>query len=252
MCNMKLELNEKETKAVLAMLALGYHLVREDGGAQEKRKNYDNAIKKVFGEYLQCMEKVAVTESKIRLSVEEYLEDIKDCLKTYTRNHLHDNIAEALADYKYPVKDYIKEVDQYTKNQIAEDMYLRVLTEKGMSAVNIEIADFEEKVNQEFQAQKKNIEKVAGLKKEANKKFLKAIIARIYELLTEHHMTVEELSERSGISFPILSEILSGNGEIFEWGMINKICKSFCIDIAQFFAGDAFEVVYETAFFKGE
>jgi hypothetical protein len=249
---MKLELNEKEAKAVLAMLALGYQIVREDGGVQEKRKDYDSAISKVFGEYLRCMEKVAVTESKIRLSVEEYLDDVEDCLKRYTRNNLLDNIAAALADYKYPVKDYITEVDQYTKNQIAEDMYLRVLTEKGMSAVNIEIADFEEKVNQEFQTQKENIEKVAGLKKEANKKFLKAIVARIYELLAEHHMTVEELSERSGISFPILSEILSGNGEIFEWGMINKICKSFCIDIAQFFADDAFEVVYETAFFKGK
>ena len=247
---MKIELTEKEVKATLEILALGYYIVGEGGCSQEKRKDYDSTISKVFGEYLQSMENVAGTERKIELSVEEYLDDVKDCLKKYTRNNLSDNIATALADYQYPVKDYITEVEQYSKNQIAEDMYLRVLTEKGISAVHIEIADFEERVNQEFQVHKENIEKVAELKKEANKKFLKAIVARSYELLAEHHMTVEELSERSGISFPILSEILSGNGNGFEWGILSKLCKGFHIDIGQFFAGDTFEGVYETAFFK--
>ena len=248
---MKIELNEKELKAGLAMLSLGYYIVENGCNAQEKRKDYDSAISKVFGEYLQCMEKViVVTESKIRLSVEEHLEDVKDCLETYTRNHLHDNIAAALADYKYPVKDYITEVDQYTKNQIAEDMYLQVLKGKGMSAVNIEIDDFEEKVNQEFQMQKEDVEKVASLKKEANIKFLEGIAARIHALLTKNHLTVEEVSERSGISLPIFLELLSGNSNRFEWGMINKLCKGFQIDIGQFFADDVFEAVYETEFFN--
>ena len=247
---MKIELTEKEVKATLEILALGYYIVGEGGCSQEKRKDYDSAISKVFGEYLQSMENVAVTERKIELSVEEYLDDVEDCLERYMRNNLLDNIAAALADYQYSVKDYITEVEQYSKNQIAEDMYLRVLTEKGMSAVHIEIADFEERVNQEFQAHKENIEKVTGLKKEANEKFLEAIVARIYELLAEHHMTVEELSERSRISLPILSEILSGNCNGIEWGMINKICKTCCINFSEFFTDDAFEGVYETAFFK--
>lgn len=137
---MKIELTEKEVKATLEILALGYYIVGEGGCSQEKRKDYDSTISKVFGEYLQSMENVAVTERKIELSVEEYLDDVKDCLKKYTRNNLSDNIATALADYQYPVKDYITEVEQYSKNQIAEDMYLRVLTEKGISAVHIEIA----------------------------------------------------------------------------------------------------------------
>lgn len=144
---MKIELTEKEVKATLEILALGYYIVGEGGCSQEKRKDYDSAISKVFGEYLQSMENVAVTERKIELSVEEYLDDVEDCLERYMRNNLLDNIAAALADYQYSVKDYITEVEQYSKNQIAEDMYLRVLTEKGMSAVHIEIADFEERVN---------------------------------------------------------------------------------------------------------
>lgn len=66
---MKIELTEKEVKATLEILALGYYIVGEGGCSQEKRKDYDSAISKVFGEYLQSMENVAVTERKIELSV---------------------------------------------------------------------------------------------------------------------------------------------------------------------------------------
>ena len=249
---MKIELTEKEVEATLEILSLGYHVVAEGGCTQDKRKDYDSAVSKVFGEYLQSIEKVAVTDSKIELSVEEHLESVEDCLERYTRNTLSDNIAAALADYQYPVKDYITEVEQYTKNQIAEDMYFRVLTEKGMSAVQIEIADFEEKVNQEFQMGKENAERIAKLKTEANIKLAEGMVTRIHDLLREHHLTAEKLSERSGISVSIILEILSGNTENFEWGMLNKICKSFCIDIAQFFASAAFNPLEETEFFKGE
>ena len=110
---MKIELTEKEVKATLEILALGYYIVGEGGCSQEKRKDYDSAISKVFGEYLQSMENVAVTERKIELSVEEYLDDVEDCLERYMRNNLLDNIAAALADYQYSVKDYITEVEQY-------------------------------------------------------------------------------------------------------------------------------------------
>ena len=67
---MKIELTEKEVKATLEILALGYYIVGEGGCSQEKRKDYDSTISKVFGEYLQSMENVAVTERKIELSVQ--------------------------------------------------------------------------------------------------------------------------------------------------------------------------------------
>ena len=117
---MKIELTEKEVKATLEILALGYYIVGEGGCSQEKRKDYDSAISKVFGEYLQSMENVAVTERKIELSVEEYLDDVEDFLERYMRNNLLDNIAAALADYQYSVKDYITEVEQYTQQYILQ------------------------------------------------------------------------------------------------------------------------------------
>ena len=46
--NIKIELNEKEEKSVLELLALGYHITKESGYVQEKCKDYNRAITKVF------------------------------------------------------------------------------------------------------------------------------------------------------------------------------------------------------------
>ncbi len=244
---MKFELTKKQKEVFLDLLALGYQIISKDG-TEEHCKDYDSVIEKIFSQSLQSSGMDPVTKNKIGVSIAEHRQNVSKSLNEYIRKEFFHAAAKLLAEYKYPVKDYRCEADDYTRQCIAEDLCLKELEEKGMAALRIDIPEIEDSVEKEFNAEEKGRKELEAIWVKANEKYMEAIAKRIEELLEVNHLTEEELCEKSGVAFSVLTGILTGKVKEFNAQILNSFCKIFKISLWQFYQKESFDGI-ETEFF---
>ena len=68
-----------------------------------------------------------------------------------------------------------------------------------------------------------------------------AVVKRLFELCNERNLTVNKISNISGITQSTVSDIVNGTTTIAGIATIKKLCDGFEISIREFFNSDLFD-----------
>lgn len=247
---MTFELEEDKTKYLFRMVALGNYFTERYCEDENEIETYKWVARQLMMEPFKDVISPALIDAQAEFSLESYFEEVRELIDKYEEEILPINLARKLAEYHYPVEDCERDVEDYTKNCIAEDIYLEVLEKQGIAVVHIDIPDFEDRVEKEFAEYAAIQKKLATMQTEAETIYFTAIAKRIKELLEANHLTAEELGEKSGVDSAVVTGILSGEVKELNAQILNSFCKVFKISLWQFYQKESFEEIYETPFFK--
>ncbi len=247
---MTFELEEDKAKYLFRMVALGNYFTERYCEDEKEIETYKWVARQIMMEPFKDVISPALLEAQGEFSIEEYLEEMRGLIDKHEEEILPINLAHKLAEYNYPVEDCTRDVEDYTRNCIAEDLYLKTLQEKGIAAVHIDVPDFEDRVEKELAEYAVIQKKLAAMQTEAETIYFTAIANRIKELLEANHLTAEELCEKSGVDSAVVRGILTGEMKELDAQILNSFCKVFKISLRQFYQKESFEEIYETPFFK--
>lgn len=215
---MKIKWNQNEKESLLELVALGMYIIMQGHGRTRSTVKYEEIKNKLVREIFFKKKKLKLPGEQSGFVTECALIRMKDYLEVYEESMWQRKLAENLAKAEYPGKEKSTRIDRLC----AESLYERVLEERGMEAVKIEIP--------------REMEKWGKI---PTFLYLRVVRNLLQKML--RNVDSAEFSRKSGISEKRLAKIRDGKMDFVGVKIINKVCCALNMSLGDFLGSEDFQ-----------
>ena len=141
------ELNEKEMNYLCQLISLGHYVINYTCNDKNEIELYNQVISSLASNYLSSTGAIIFTKEQLKEVWRNFFSKSRHYLEQYEWKSVPRIIAKMLVSYHYPLDD-TNDWESRLKNLAAEEIYKKTIEEKGVTAIHIDVPDFEMQMEQ--------------------------------------------------------------------------------------------------------